>query len=248
MAKMYGLSGILRGKMGNVVFSVKNGTQVARQYQPVVSNPKSDLQVEQRRKVILAGKLSHAFKADLLEGIGASSVAGRRALFLKNLLNSITTATVNNNESAVLQAGSLVIANGVSGVFASRGSGLVIDSGTVNIDWLDAQNVYQEGYTQRLRVVVLYMLHNSNGDVAITDVNEVNLATRLTSFTIPQISASSGQIFAWGIPIVGTRGDVWNVEENQADTSRIYNSSGLSSLSSLIYADSVFLGAIDYSE
>ena len=57
MAKMYGLSGVLSGKLGNTVLAVTNGVQVARQYQPVVSNPNSPGQIEQRAKLKLMSQL-----------------------------------------------------------------------------------------------------------------------------------------------------------------------------------------------
>lgn len=58
MAKIYGLQGVMTGKLANTVMAVRNGEQIARKYQPVVFNPSTPAQVAQRAKLKALSQLS----------------------------------------------------------------------------------------------------------------------------------------------------------------------------------------------
>lgn len=58
MAKIYGLFGSMKGKVADVVMAVRNGEQIVRKYQPIVSNPKTEAQVATRAKLKLLSQLS----------------------------------------------------------------------------------------------------------------------------------------------------------------------------------------------
>lgn len=58
MAKIYGLFGSMTGKLADTVMAVRNGEQLARKYQPIVSNPSTQAQVEQRAKLKLLSQVS----------------------------------------------------------------------------------------------------------------------------------------------------------------------------------------------
>lgn len=58
MAKLYGLSGKATGKKGDTVFAVRNGEQIIRQYNPIVSNPKTVAQTDNRAKLKLLSQLA----------------------------------------------------------------------------------------------------------------------------------------------------------------------------------------------
>lgn len=79
MAKMYGFSGRLTGKMGNAVFRVRKGEQVVSQYNPVVSNPKTEAQTEQRSKFKLMAQLGAVVGNNL--GIRAEGNKTARNIF-----------------------------------------------------------------------------------------------------------------------------------------------------------------------
>lgn len=102
MAKVVGLVGSASGKIGNVVYAVNGGLQIARVYQPVVSNPKSAAQRIQRAKANLIGQISKITPFQILTGLG-SDKRKRRARFLKlGLINA--TANVNASNPAVIDA------------------------------------------------------------------------------------------------------------------------------------------------
>lgn len=58
MAKLFGISGKATGRKGDTVFSVRNGDQIIRQYNPIVSNPSTSKQVDVRAKLKLLSQLS----------------------------------------------------------------------------------------------------------------------------------------------------------------------------------------------
>lgn len=60
MAKVYGINGYATGKLGNQVLAIRNGEQIARQYQPIVTNPNTQAQVAVRAKLKLMSQLSAA--------------------------------------------------------------------------------------------------------------------------------------------------------------------------------------------
>lgn len=61
MAKIYGLFGAMTGKVADAVMLVRNGEQIVRKYQPIVSNPSTPSQVAQRAKLKLISQLSAVF-------------------------------------------------------------------------------------------------------------------------------------------------------------------------------------------
>lgn len=72
MAKMYGLNGRISGKMGNTVFRVRAGEQIATQYNPIVTNPNSKGQQDTRT----AFKLMSVMAAVLAPEIVMKRVGG----------------------------------------------------------------------------------------------------------------------------------------------------------------------------
>lgn len=91
MARLYGLNGLIRGRQGNNVFSVQNGTQVLKQYNPAVANPRTPAQQLQRVKFALVGKISSCTPSTALAGLNGGSERSRRAAFVSKMLG-ITTA------------------------------------------------------------------------------------------------------------------------------------------------------------
>lgn len=86
MAKMYGITGNLSGKMGSAVFRVRNGQQVVTQYNPVVANPNTKDQQGSRARFKLVSQLAAVF-APSIKSWGAniikSQTEGVNAAFVK---------------------------------------------------------------------------------------------------------------------------------------------------------------------
>lgn len=111
MAKVVGMIGSASGKIGNVVYSVSNGIQTAKVYQPVVANPKSRAQMLQRAKANLAGRLSAVTPRDAIVGLGDNN-RQRRAAYLKNILLNATSTLSDGKYVAKLVPQNLVFSVG----------------------------------------------------------------------------------------------------------------------------------------
>lgn len=93
MAKIYGLFGSMQGKVADVVMAVRNGEQIVRKYQPIVSDPKSAAQVAVRAKLKLMSQLS-AVMAPVI-AIPRQGAVSSRNLFTKT--NYVLASYADNN-------------------------------------------------------------------------------------------------------------------------------------------------------
>ena len=125
MAKIFGINGAMTGKLGNTVMAVRNGEQIARQYQPVVANPSTPAQVEARAKLKLMSQLS-AVMAPYIAMRKEGPVSSRN-LFVKK--NYGATTYTNNNADIDLSVVKLT-----SSVVAIPAITAVRDSNKFNID------------------------------------------------------------------------------------------------------------------
>lgn len=92
MAKVFGLGGNVSGRAGSYVFRVRGGKTIMSQYNPIVSNPDSKGQSDQRAKFKLLTQLGAVLRGAY--GFGTLSVAKRKtkmtqanAFFKKNYQN-----------------------------------------------------------------------------------------------------------------------------------------------------------------
>lgn len=94
--KLYGITGFGTGKLGNSVYSVRNGEQIVRQYNPVVSNPQTDAQVQSRTILKLMSQLA-AILAPVI-AIPAEGLKSKRNLFISQNYN---LAYYSNGEAQI---------------------------------------------------------------------------------------------------------------------------------------------------
>lgn len=78
--KLHGIGGVGTGKLGSMVYSVRNGQQIVRQYNPIVANPSTAAQVEARSKMKLMSQLA-AIVAPVI-AINAVGLKSKRNLFI----------------------------------------------------------------------------------------------------------------------------------------------------------------------
>ena len=81
MAKIFGLTGKMKGKYGNAVFRVRRGTQVMAQYNPSVDNPNTDKQVAARARMNLMSQLGAIYQTII--AIPREGAVTSRNLFTK---------------------------------------------------------------------------------------------------------------------------------------------------------------------
>lgn len=96
MAKMYGFTGLLSGKMGNAVFRARGGQQVVTQYNPIVSNPNTEAQQGGRARFKLVAQLAVVF-AGVLKETGTMGVITQSARRGRNPRKGVNAAFVGVN-------------------------------------------------------------------------------------------------------------------------------------------------------
>lgn len=82
-----------RGKSGGQVYRVRGGVQVVSNYQPSVTNPRTDAQLAQRAKFNLMTGMNRITPIKVLRGY-AGTPAQKRAAFAKDLAKYITAQYV----------------------------------------------------------------------------------------------------------------------------------------------------------
>lgn len=82
-----------RGKAGGQVYRVRGGLQVVSNYQPSVSNPRTDAQLAQRARFNLMTGMNRITPVEVLRGF-AGTPAQKRAAFAKDLAKHITAQYV----------------------------------------------------------------------------------------------------------------------------------------------------------
>ena len=90
MAKVFGINGLVTGRLGSAVYVIRNGMQIARQYNPSPNNPKSEEQVGQRAKFKLLSQL-----AEVMAPIIA--IPKRPPLSSRNIFSKINYGAISEN-------------------------------------------------------------------------------------------------------------------------------------------------------
>lgn len=99
MAKIYGINGVITGKLGAAVYAVRNGEQISRQYQPVVANPSTEAQIAARAKLKLMSQLS-AVMAPVI-AIARLGAVSSRNMFVKE---NYPLTTYGENQADIMLA------------------------------------------------------------------------------------------------------------------------------------------------
>ena len=124
MGKFVGFIGTISGKVGTTVFCKgEKGTSYGRAYQPNVMNPKSALQLDQRAKMNLVGRMSQVTPKSLLVGMAGANGRQRRSAFTSILLNSARVDhSVPGSVVAMVRPDGVVFSQGAESLSASAAS------------------------------------------------------------------------------------------------------------------------------
>ncbi len=156
MGKFVGLIGTISGKVGNVVFSKgENGKTYGRTYQPVVANPKTTAQVDQRTKMNLVGKMSQVTPAAAIVAMGDNKRRAR-AEFNKNLLAvAVIDRDGVGNVTAKIDPADILFSKGSQTMLASVSTPASVTATSMSIG-LTLQDAGQAGkYGERIVVAVI---------------------------------------------------------------------------------------------
>lgn len=123
MAKGYGLTGKIQGKLGSKVYRIEAGEQIISEYNPTKQDRKSNKQILQRSKIALANQISRCAVWTDLVGLSNNRSAARR-LFVGNIVKN-TTAVMDGDDKAVATAD-------LAAIIFSKGSDVLVDSQSIN--------------------------------------------------------------------------------------------------------------------
>lgn len=127
MAKQTSLFGKISGKLGAVVFSTSGGQTISREYNPNVSNPSTQAQVNQRARMKLMSQLSAALSPVL--AIQKDGLVSKRNKFTK--MNFAASYALNGTAQITYE--NVQITEGNTSLPALGGSGTVA-SGKISIE------------------------------------------------------------------------------------------------------------------
>lgn len=204
MARIYGLNGALRGRQGNNVFSIQNGTQVVKAYQPAVANPRTELQMLQRAKFSLAGKISADTPAMAIYGMRGASKRARRGSFVSSIVGSAVASQIAEGYSASIRFADIIFSQGSTPRYSpivlataqrSELSDRVINASVPAMTLADNT---PQGYGE-LAVVGIFDSSTSPLDVLQVKLRSTEEATNF-SFRTPERVACA--VAAWVIPFV----------------------------------------------
>lgn len=110
------LQGTARGRMGEIVASVRNGKQLFSKYQPNVSNPKSAKQMSQRDRFARASKFAKTFIEDgIFSNTYATLKNSTRSLYLNIVQRIINYELMASNANLPLSRIQPLISNNING-------------------------------------------------------------------------------------------------------------------------------------
>ena len=171
--KLHGITGTGSGKLGSAVFSVTAGEQVVRQYQPIVTNPSTPQQVDNRAKLKLLSQLS-AVMADVI-AIPKVGTLTPRNIFVKDNYPLVTA----ENGAASVDLSQLAITKGgmqIPEVVAERNADTSIDVALA----MKADQLVS-------RVIYIMFYRNNQGELQLVDSAVVE-------------TAGEGGTFPWSFP------------------------------------------------
>lgn len=168
-----------KGRAGGQVYRVREGQQIVSAYQPNVTNPRSEAQLEQRAKFALMSRLSSLTPDAAIIGFGGSK-ANRRAKFTSNIIRNAFVRAIPDptdpmkvimtgniaNEDLLFSVGSSLVPN--PNVFATSS-----DNASIYIDIDPVLELHQ----------ILFIDVYGETQLAGDDAKYISLFTKMVSFS-----------------------------------------------------------------
>ena len=228
MAKFYG-GYVKSGKLGSSVFAISKGVTVERQYQPIVNNPQTKAQVQQRAK----------FK--LLSGL-ASVVAPFACLFTEGLQTQANVFIKKNMQYATWSGSSARIdmpkiqISGGSNGFVAPTFTIATGTGKGSISAEDVENAGFDGVVFLVVGTKRPNVARITGKVVLTPTENACSIEFHTQSSFPEY-----HLYAYGIKLtdkgISAYGDLNSVSENVVEVSiKRMISEGMMTASATSYA------------
>lgn len=193
MAKFYG-SATKSGKVGGSIFAIRHGETIERQYQPVVSNPKSDKQVIARAGLKLLSQVS-ASLSDVIAFRRQGNISPRNLFTRANYPNLSEAAGVNSES---------IVSFDVEGIDLTGGVVMCPQLATPVVTGSSVAVTLSSGANDKVSRVLYVLVGVKEGDamfVLDTTVVETAGVDRTFSGTLTMPSNTSGRlaVMAYGI-------------------------------------------------
>lgn len=193
--------GQFRGKVGGVVFSVSNGEQVAKAYQPVVANPRTSSQLRQRAKMNLAGKISAIVRRDAINALGENNRM-RRAAFLSNLMRNSAVVASGNDFAATIDPRLIVFSKGSSVPVVTLAA--TLNGSALTISATKSTGISEERYNRSGMRYVVLGISNVTGEYDFSKTGVLALpayaSETAASNTIQVLASEDHAYLVYGIP------------------------------------------------
>lgn len=202
MAKGYGLSGKIQGKLGSKVYRVEAGKQIISEYNPNKQDPKSDKQLRQRTKMAQATELSRRFPWECITALSVNRSEARRKL-VGNIIEKTVVTKEGDEYIATVDLGQIQLSKGVP---------VKVDNFQVTKFGLEGeqklQAVIQVTEASQIKRFLFITLYNANYlrqvDRALYALSaEVNNEGRCYASIVLDSSQTlqGGSCYSWAIPI-----------------------------------------------
>lgn len=205
--KLYGLFGKGSGKLGSSVFAISSGEQIVREYNPVVENPNTPAQVEQRAKFKLLSQLAASLASIIV--IPKQGLVSSRNRFIGLNMPAVTYA----NDTASVELAKLTITGGARPL---GGINFVMD-GAQGV----AVNVTVDVETSINAVVYVFVRRsNENGLIVVKSVVKEREEGNPTFSARAQFDPTNCVVFAYGI-VGDLEGALANYGNYEAPTAEV---------------------------
>lgn len=214
MAKLFGLNGYASGKLGNTVLAVSNGIQIARQYQPIVNNPKSTLQNMQRAKGNFAGRVSSFVPRTAISGLGQNA-RRRRAEFLRILLKGAVATKSGDVYTAKIADEDILFSRGaellsvVNPNFAASANNVVVE-----LYGLDGTIIPADEYASKATRLVAMIYDNTTQNLVEVVTKIATKPNQGSTATTPMATIHPGGYTAviYAIPMSTNDGSAMSID------------------------------------
>lgn len=241
--------GKFSGKLGGAVFVIRNGKQIVREYNPRPSNPKSALQLQQRAKGNLAGRISSVVPKAAISGLGVNNIR-RRSRFNQLLLKGANVTQINGDYSAKIPWENVIFSEGsVISPFSFIGVAATESGTEIDIQFRGASEsaVASDVYESMAARVVVMVYDTKSQDLVQVITRIINKPMQSkTAGTLVSVNHPAGYTAAcFLIPMSSADGSALSIDAGMAMKDDTAIAALLSTNENAIvfdYGRSVFLG------
>ena len=254
MAKASNGLGKFSGKLGGAVFVIRNGKQIVREYNPRPSNPKSALQLQQRAKGNLAGRITKFVPKTAIAGLGVNAER-RRSRFNHLLLKGANVTMIGDDYSAKIPWENLIFSEGsVVAPFRPQGIGAAASGNGIEIVFKGAdESVVPSDIYESMTARVVVMVYDTKSQELVEVATRIiikPMQSKQAATFVPLVHPAGYTAACFLIPMSSADGSALSIDAGMAMKDDAAIAALLSTNENAIvfdYGRSVFLGQTTFS-